>query len=785
MVLTKILKFVPFSLVALAIVVNLWALYPETTARSELNDNVFAFVLVSQMNKAWDAGHCPISIAKCLTTLTDHWVSTFALGFPLPHYYQHLPHLLVVVLFRFLSLILPISLFTTFEWFKYLLLCIFPLSVYWAARKLEIPPLAAGIASLLAPLISTQYLYGTDFNAVVWRGSGMYTQLWGFVTAPLALGSLYDTILHRRAVLRSSLLLALSFSSHLVFGYIITLTSPLVVISVFLSENPLNNLSHLKNFGYLKKITGPLLTLLLTIFLTFTFLAYWAIPLILDSTWENSHSPWDAREKFDSYGMMSITQKLVNGDLFDANRLPVLTILIAIGFFAATIWFLGKKKSTPASYLLLPLMFIQWYLLYWGRATWGPLIDLLPMSDGIHLHRFINGLHLSGMFLTGIGLSYLISLLSKIPKFLRLPHTFNPLFLTIPVTVILTTIIIIPVYSERLSYLRHNANLIKDENRAWDADSLDFQKTVDYLKKYRPGRIWVGRPGNWGNDFNVGGIHAFMQFSMADIDISGFLPETWSPNSDIEQFFSENRYDHYQAYGLKSIVAPPDHQIPSFAKKVAEFGKFIIYDVPNITEFEIGTIPAQIIAEKHTDFSVLRLWLESSWPSFHAHPAVSLTYRPLPLVPSSLSSITMIDMNNYTSPLAPSPLSIFAKSPFAVPPTLALNEDFATPSGKIISETRGFGNYSAIVQIPEGSRVPLYTILKASYNPSWRAYLDNQPVSIIPVAPVFMAVKTSPGNHTIEFKYGAGPLKTILLVISLGSLITTVFWRKKLTALTH
>lgn len=779
----KFTNLLPKILVSTAILLNLVFLFPETTAKSELNDNVFAFVLVSQMNKAWDAGHCPLSLVSCLSTLTDHWVSTFALGFPLPHYYQHLPHLAVVIFYRLLSPLTQVTLWTVFEWLKYLLLALFPLSVYYGAKKLELPPLAAGFAALLSPLVSTQYLYGTDFNAVLWRGSGMYTQLWGFVAAPLALGSLYQTIKYRKGILGSALLLALAFSGHLVFGYIVTLSTPLIVLSIFFSQRGIS-LEDLASFKRIKPLALSLLhfalPLLATITLTLALLSYWAVPLVLDTAWHNSHSPWDARDKFDSYGMLTVTQKLLNGDLFDANRLPVMTFFVVIGFFWCLVKFTENQKRFPPSFLLLPLMFLQWYFLYWGRATWGGLIDLLPLADGIHLHRFINGLHLSGIFLAGLGLSWLVENFPRIIRFLKLPRSINPLMVSLPLTIVLTGLLLAPVYSERLSYVKDNSNLISAHNQYFVQDYPDFLKTVDYLKSQRPGRIWVGRPGNWGNDFNVGGIHAFMQFSMADIDVSGFLPETWSPNSDVEQFFDENRLDHYQAYGLKTIVAPPDHQVPKAAKKVAQFGKFVVYDVPGVSEFEIGTVPFQIVANKKTDFSVLRLWLESTWPSFHTHPAISLTDKPLSS-PAGLSVLRMDNMNNYIFQNS-SPTSLFANNPFFQPPP------DATPSGKILSENRGFGNYSAIIgsQNTEND----YVVLKVSYNPSWRAYLDNQSVEITPVAPVFMAVKLpacatqkTPCNHTIEFRYGASPLKKILLFTSVTTLILAVTFRKRLNKL--
>jgi hypothetical protein len=785
----KYLKHFPVLLPLAAVLFNLWVLYPEVSAPSEVNDNVFAYVLVVQMNKAWDYGHCPLSLS-CLPSLSDFWTSTFAFGFPLPHYYQHIPHLVPVVIYRFLSLFSSISLYSTFEWCKYLLLAVFPLSVYWSARKLGLSPPTSAFASIIAPLISTQYLYGTDYNAVVWRGSGMYTQLWGFVAAPMAFASLYDTLRFRRAFLRSALLCALAFAGHLIFGYLVTLSAPVMALAIYVPElldqirKPFKEINLTLRLRLLLRLISPLVIVLS---LTFAFLAYWAVPLILDNAWQNSHSVWDGRDKFDSYGALAVTQKLFNGDLFDNNRLPVLTTLIFIGLFVCLIKYVDNFEKEEPLYLILPLLFIEWYFLYWGRAGWGSLIDLLPMADGIHLHRFINGLHLSGMFLGAIGLSWVFekakeTLNTVLPRLILVANPRKRLLNPAPwmaaagslVAILIVTAVVAPAIQERYKYLDENFHILNNYLPYYQADMPDFLKTVQFLQS-RPGRIWPGRPGNWGNNFNIGGTHAFMQFSIADIDVSGFLPETWSPNSDVEQFFSEDRFDHFQAFGIKTIVAPPDHQVPSFAKKIAQFGKFVIYDVPGVTEFEMGTVPFEIVADKKSDLTITRLWLESGWPSFRSHPVVSLTDQFAPGFQGPF--FKMLDESGYLKD--GKRVSLFASNPFIQPAP-------ATPSGEIVAENRAFNRFSASVEIPASS-ASAWTVLKTSFHPSWKATVDNQPAQIVPVAPVFMAVALppclpGPCTHQIQFTYGASTLKTVLLYGAFILLGVLLYYRKKLDA---
>ena len=50
-------------------------------------------------------------------------------------------------------------------------------------------------------------------------------------------------------------------------------------------------------------------------------------------------------------------------------------------------------------------------VLFFGRSTLGPVIDLLPGGQELFLRRFISGVHLAGIYLAGIGAVYLVSLI--------------------------------------------------------------------------------------------------------------------------------------------------------------------------------------------------------------------------------------------------------------------------------------------------------------------------------------------------------------------------------------
>ena len=103
--------------------------------------------------------------------------------------------------------------------------------------------------------------------------------------------------------------------------------------------------------------------------------------------------------KYDSYGHSEVLQGLVTGTLFDFGRLPFLTILAAAGFVLCLIRWKEKRYLIPVA------IFVLWLLLFFGRATWGPLIDVLPMSRYLHMNRFIAGVHMGGILLMAVSLA--------------------------------------------------------------------------------------------------------------------------------------------------------------------------------------------------------------------------------------------------------------------------------------------------------------------------------------------------------------------------------------------
>src|SRR4029078_12273368 len=122
------------------------------------------------------------------------------------------------------------------RWTNYILLCLFPLSIFWSARRFGFPYLTSGAVALLASLITPNGLYGFELGSYTWAGYGLYTQLWGMLLLPLALAQGYVILKTGRGYFWGVLMLAALLLSQLVLGYIALVALVLVALLVAISR---------------------------------------------------------------------------------------------------------------------------------------------------------------------------------------------------------------------------------------------------------------------------------------------------------------------------------------------------------------------------------------------------------------------------------------------------------------------------------------------------------------------------------------------------------------------
>ena len=86
---------------------------------------------------------------------------------------------------------MPIGPDLAFRWSLYLLLSLWPISVYRSARAFGAGRPAAAASAAMAPFLVSATGVGYEQHAYVWTGFGVWTQLWASWTLPLAWGFTY------------------------------------------------------------------------------------------------------------------------------------------------------------------------------------------------------------------------------------------------------------------------------------------------------------------------------------------------------------------------------------------------------------------------------------------------------------------------------------------------------------------------------------------------------------------------------------------------------------------
>jgi uncharacterized membrane protein YfhO len=85
------------------------------------------------------------------------------------------------------------------------------------------------------------------------------------------------------------------------------------------------------------------------------------------------------------------------------------------------------------------------------------------------------------------------------------------------------------------------------------------------------------------------------------------------------------------------------------------------------------------------------------------------------------------------------------------------------------------GVFTATVQ----TRRTAVVLLKASYDPSWRARVDGASAKPVMMAPSLVGVEVGPGRHVVRFRYASYPDYPLLLAIGiLTALALTILPRR-------
>ncbi len=663
----------PLALVAIAVGFGLWTLRSEIIDVAYPNDAAIHDSMVRWAADRFREGHLPL----------DGWYPSLSLGASRFHHYQSLPHIVtggLTVLFG------P----ATFRWSLYLLLAAWPIAVYLGSRLFGMDRWASAIAAAVAPLVSSAAGLGFEWGSYVWRGSGVWAQLWGMWALPFAWALGWRAVSRRGGLAPAAVAIGLTICFHLLIGYLALLSLGVWVLIV-----P-------SGFG------RRLLRAALVGVGSLAVAAWMLIPLVTDAGWTIHDEASTGTFYYDSFGAGKILSWLGRGQLFDAHRwVGTISLLALLGVVAAIV----RWRRDEAGRALVGVGALS-LLLFFGRPTLGWAIDLLPGAEDLFLRRYLVGVHLAGVLLAGPGATWAArGIRDRLQG--RLP-AFRP-GVVVAVLATVLAIALAPAVFERAGFERTGARWIGEQRAADASDGAAFARLVERATTTGPGRVFAGLRSRGGSIFRIGQVPAYLWLLRTEADGLGFTRPTWSLMSGAEARFDPGRAGHHALFGARYVIAPRERVPAVPATLLATDGPFGLWEVSGVGPFRVVDTTAPIEATRDDLTTATSGFLRSDLPDRGRYPTVAFGGRP------------------------------------AAEPTLAEDEDPAGPAGEVLDADAhpSDGSFAGRIRAFR----PAVVALSASFDPRWAATVDGRPVPVQMLAPALVGVPVPPGDHRVSFTY--------------------------------
>jgi len=686
-------KGIACILLVIALAFNAVVLWPEVGVPAfSFNDEIVHLTDTTEAAAALHQGMDP----------TDFWMYEFDMGSAWFHTYQHFPAVVLAVISQVTSAFFPIA--RLLDLSRYLLMVFFPLSIFWAMRRFDFDYPAAGISALVASLLSATGSYGFDYSSYLWWGLGLYTQLWAMCFLPLALAEIYRTIRRNGSWFWPVLLSSITLLSSLVYAFVLVVSAAVFII---LTPGIFEIFSRLKRSAVIFLLTG-----LVT--------SYFFISIVLDSGFLYQSiflQPW----KYNSYGAAAVLVNLITGNLLDAGgRLPVLTVL----FFLALVFVIWQWRKE--NYRLVLVLTVLWLCLYFGRPTWGNLLDFLPLSGLLLFHRFIGAFHLWAILLTGAGLSLMLHWSGRF--FQGISFLKGAPFRATLIVIIAILLALTPVYLERIAFYDGAFRMKTATQNIFQSKSTEITEISDELAGLPPGRVYAGTSADFGD---------YPYYTLGSVPLQALLPQlgfdTFSRpyagsglSTEVLFSFDNKRQELYNLLNIRYVLLHKTWTPASYYSRIREFDDYTLYRVPTTGYFDLVDPPAVFYGNISRFYYPNVAWLGSDLPRLKENPVIVLGSRPQDTSGLPAYSFDEVDANLLAG--------------------LARQQSAA---GEIVQENVSMNEYRARFTATRDC----YLLLKSNYHPGWVVTLDGKNVQPVILAPGFIGIKVEPGTHQAVFTY--------------------------------
>jgi hypothetical protein len=692
----------PWSIVVAAVTWGLVSVRALTRNVAYLDDSSVHEQMVRFATARLRAGHLPLT----------SWFPFVGEGSPHFLHYQSLPAMLTGLAG------LVIGPDAAFRWSLYLLLSLWPVSVYLAARAFGAGRAAAAPSAAMAPFLVSVTGIGYEQHAYLWSGYGVWTQLWASWTLPLAWGWSWRALRDGRGYFRAVLLTALTVALHFETGY---LALAVLVVWPFVAGRPL--LTRLRRAALI--LGGALLAS-----------AWVIVPLVAQRRWASVNEPLQGTGLVNGYGARQVVSWLATGQLLDHDRLPVLTVCAALGFVLAWLaW-----SADPLARALLTALGVS-LLFAFGRTTFGSLADVLPGGADLFFRRFMMGVQLAALLLAGRGAAWLAArclrlLEGRVPRW---PPAWSGLAVLVAAVAVLA-----PAWLQLGAYDRHDAAAVAAQRRADGTQGAAVDRLISVIKRDGGGRTYAGMPSNWGQAFTVGSVPVFKYLESRDVDEVGYTLRTASLMTDPEFWFDERVPADYRLFGIRYLILPAGHRPPVPARLALSAGSYRLWTVTGPGYVQAGQVVGWISADR-TDIGARSVpFLRSGLADQGAYLGVRF---------GAAGGGAAGDGAAGGGPLPKAPGRSLAGAVSVVRADLAAGRAAATA---------------------RMSR-PGVVVFSASYDPGWTATVNGRPAPTRMVAPALVAVDVPAGTSRVEFRYrGYGDYPALFALSALALAIVAV-----------
>ncbi len=698
--------------VAAAVLWNYWWLRSETLPVATLDDSSVHEQMVRFAAARLRAGHLP----------QTSWFPFLGLGSPQFLHYQSLPSTVTG------AVGIVVGPDRAFSWSLYLLLSLWPVSVYWGARAMRWGRWTSALAAAASPFLVSAVGVGFEAKAYVWIGFGVWTQLWAMWTLPLAWGFCWQAVSEGRRYGAAVACASLTVMLHFETGYLAVI--PLVLVP-WVSPS-----------AWRPRVVRALVVLGGTLAAT----AWVTVPVLVSARWASVNEVLRGTPLENGYGARRVLSWLATGGLLDAGRLPVVTVLAGAGLVACIVRFRRDERGR-----VLVVLLAMSLLLSSGRTTFGALVDALPGSTDLFLRRFMMGVQLASLLLAGVGASAVGTLLvagfrrSRGSGRLRQGGRRGARVAGAVAVCALAVAAAVSVLAQSRAYDSGNATAIHDQVVDDALDGPLIAPLLDRVRAAGNGRVYAGLPDNWGAGFLVGQVPVVKYLEDQDVDEVGYTLRTASLMTDPEYHFDQSNPGDYTMFGVRYLLLPTGMAPPVPARPVMHRGPYSLWELPGVGYVSVAR-SVGTVAEDRADVGEV---------------SVPLLRSELPDEGRTL----LVDWDGDgratgTGRDVPAPATDGGRPGSVVAQRALLDAGSAAATVRMV----GHG----------------LVVLSASFDPGWTVTVDGRPAAPVMVAPALVAVQVGPGTHRIVFRYrgyaGYPYLMALSVLVLAGAFVAERWW---------